>query len=60
MCINISLKDIWSSSNYKSIYNCLQVVIKVPAYALDISVMLTPCFGDIDPPCSKWFKEQTA
>jgi hypothetical protein len=19
-----------------------------------------PCFGDIDPPCSKWFKEQTA
>lgn len=27
---------------------------------LDISVMLTPCFGDIDPPCSKWFKEQTA
>lgn len=25
---------------------------------LDISVMLTPCFGDIDPPCSKWFKEQ--
>jgi hypothetical protein len=27
---------------------------------VDISVMLTPCFGDIDPPCSKWFKEQTA
>jgi hypothetical protein len=25
---------------------------------LDISVMLTPRFGDIDPPCSKWFKEQ--
>jgi hypothetical protein len=25
---------------------------------MDISVMLTPCFGDIDPPCSKWFKEQ--
>ena len=27
-------------------------------FKLDISVMLTPCFGDIDPPCSKWFKEQ--
>jgi len=27
---------------------------------LDISVMLTPHFGDVDPPRSKWFKEQKA
>jgi len=27
---------------------------------LDISVMLTPHFGDIDPPSQKWFKEQIA
>jgi len=27
---------------------------------VDISVMLTPHFGDIDPPHRKWFKEQTA
>jgi len=27
---------------------------------VDISVMLTPHFGDIDPPSQKWFKEQKA
>jgi len=27
---------------------------------LDISVILTPHFGDIDPPHRKWFKEQKA
>jgi hypothetical protein len=32
--------------------------VQSKAETLDISVMLTPRFGDIDPPCSKWFKEQ--
>jgi hypothetical protein len=42
------------------------MLIEIPLYsqqhynrAVDISVMLTPCFGDIDPPHRKWFKEQT-
>ena len=35
-----------------------ELVLALNLYLMDISVMLTPCFGDIDPPCSKWFKEQ--
>jgi hypothetical protein len=34
--------------------------LKIEIKKLDISVMLTPHFGDIDPPHRKWFKEQTA
>jgi len=58
----------------KIVRNILNYLIKAPAVgristldifstnilSLDISVKLTPCFGDIDPPHRKWFKEQIA
>lgn len=42
------------------LYNPFTELQQAAALPMDISVMLTPCFGDVDPPHRKWFNEQIA